>query len=356
MKNVTKNQMDFFKLYDTFLKETRQGKRLQKNGKRLSSSSIEQYLWLRKLLFDFSTTKEFSLHIPIIKKMKKREILAERKYWQLFYNNFTDYLYNDLDCYDNYVGTCIKKIRTFFNYLNIEKDLNVGNFHKQFYIFKEDIDIITLLPEQLNFLIYNKEFENSLPNNLLQTKDIFVFGCTVALRMSDLFNITPNNIEKINGKCYLKVQSKKTNTHTRVVLPEYAIEILKKYSNNKKLIFPVISKAQFNKNVKSLIELTNWADIRIKTRMKRGVPTIVYKDINKKIHFRYCDLITSHTMRRTAITTMLCLRMPENLVRKISGHAPNSKEFFRYVELSQKFMDEETEKMHEQLKNKPLIF
>jgi len=44
--------------------------------------------------------------------------------------------------------------------------------------------------------------------------------------------------------------------------------------------------------------------------------------------------------------------MPENAVRKISGHAPNSKEFYKYVQLSQKYMDNEIEKVFEQIKSK----
>jgi len=56
-------------------------------------------------------------------------------------------------------------------------------------------------------------------------------------------------------------------------------------------------------------------------------------------------------MRRTAITSMLCLGMPEHLVRKISGHAANSKEFFRYVLLSQSFIDDETDKVFDKLAN-----
>jgi intergrase/recombinase len=56
-------------------------------------------------------------------------------------------------------------------------------------------------------------------------------------------------------------------------------------------------------------------------------------------------------MRRTAITNMLCLGMPEHLVRKISGHAANSKEFYRYVQLSQSFIDNETDQFFERVKN-----
>ena len=54
-------------------------------------------------------------------------------------------------------------------------------------------------------------------------------------------------------------------------------------------------------------------------------------------------------MRRTAITTMILLGMPESLVRKISGHAPGSKEFYRYVKYTQNYLDEHTDKVFEKL-------
>jgi hypothetical protein len=47
----------------------------------------------------------------------------------------------------------------------------------------------------------------------------------------------------------------------------------------------------------------------------------------------------SHIMRRTAITTMLMLGMPEYLVRKISGHSANSKAFYRYVNFGQSYIE-----------------
>ena len=56
-------------------------------------------------------------------------------------------------------------------------------------------------------------------------------------------------------------------------------------------------------------------------------------------------------MRRTAITTMLRLQMPEHLVRKISGHAAESKEFHKYVSISQKYLDTETDKVFLKLNN-----
>jgi integrase len=108
----------------------------------------------------------------------------------------------------------MKDLRAFFNYLINEKNLSIGNYHKKFYIYKEEIEIITLQPEQLNFLIHNKGFENALSPTLSKVKDIFVVGCTVALRYSDLINLERSNIEKENYQWYLKVQSKKnSNLH-----------------------------------------------------------------------------------------------------------------------------------------------
>lgn len=327
---ITKKQYDFFKLFDTFLKEMKDGTRKQKNGKPLRQSSIKPYIYLQKRLYDFSIKKNFLLRIYAIDSLKKRELNAEKKYWIKFYNKFTDYLYKDCDCFDNYVNSSIKRLRAFFNYLIEDKDINVGSYHKKFYSVAEDIEIITLIPEQLNFLIYNKEFEDDLSDTLKRTKDMFVFGCTVALRVSDIFKLSHTNVESLNGKHHLKVRSQKTSTLTRISLPDYAVDIINKYPKNQKTIFPKISNNQFNQNIKSLIELTNWTGERIKTRQKRGQAVLVYKNQKTKELYRFCDMVSSHTMRRTAITTMLSLNMPENLVRKISGHAANSKEFFRY--------------------------
>ena len=58
-------------------------------------------------------------------------------------------------------------------------------------------------------------------------------------------------------------------------------------------------------------------------------------------------------MRRTAITTLLNLGMTEVMVRKISGHQANSKEFYKYVNYSQPYIDTELDRVYAQLNRKP---
>ena len=58
-------------------------------------------------------------------------------------------------------------------------------------------------------------------------------------------------------------------------------------------------------------------------------------------------------MRRTAITTLLMLGVDEQVVRKVSGHAPGSKEFYKYVAIAQTYMDHQVKIAFERLTSDP---
>jgi integrase len=249
-----------------------------------------------------------------------------------------------------------KLLKAFFNYLNVHKGINTGTFYKTFHSPSEEIEILVLSPERLNYLVHSKALEEKLNEELKTVKDIFVFGCSVALRFSDLMNLGPANLENTNGRLYLKVQSKKTQTFTRVKLPDYAITILNTYyKTGKRFLLPQCNKVYLNKKIKLLMHAADFTEEVIKTRQKRGIPVCIARN-GTKANFRFCDLITTHSMRRTAITTMLSLGMNEQAVRKISGHAANSKEFYRYVSFAQAYMDNEIDQMHQKLNTKQLEF
>ena len=254
-----------------------------------------------------------------------------------------------MDCFDNYVGSVIKDIRTFFNYLIKERNLSIGNYHQQFYIYKEDVQILTLQPFQLKVLIEQSQIDDNLRSVLKKTRDILVAGCAVALRYSDLMNLKKANLQIQNQQYYLRVQSKKTKIYTNIKLPDYVLEIFKKYSLKNNRLLPYFNIVLLNKYLKELAEYLGWTNEIVKTRQKRGEAIIIYKDVKEKSHYRFCDLVSTHIMRRTAITTMLRLEMPEHLVRKISGHAPNSTEFHKYVAISQNYLDFETDKVFAKL-------
>src|SRR3569623_757341 len=203
-------------LYERFITESERGKRVQTNGKKIGKGTNANYMDTLKLLNKFSEKYIFQLRIRPVKRLNAREFIVEKNNWKKFYNRFTGYLYDNCGYYDNYVGSSVKNIRTFFSYLNKDKNIETGQFYKQFYVRSEDISIFPLMPEELNFLIFNKSFENTLSKRLKEAKDFIVFGCTVALRFSDLNALQKNNIRRINAHYFMVVRSIKTDMETLV--------------------------------------------------------------------------------------------------------------------------------------------
>jgi len=344
------DQEVFFGLLNDFINDSYAGRRLKKNGTRISDGTIRNYEYLQKALTQFSERSTFEIKLHLVHNLTQTEKERANRYWKKFYQKFTNFMYHKLGYFDNYVGLIIKCLRSFFNYLIQDRSINVGVYHQSFYVPVEEISIIALNHEQLNYIIYNEEFnQRIIEHQLEKVKDIFIFGCTVALRVSDLLSISRKNLTIQNEKYYLRVKSKKTGVVTSIKLPEYAIDIVKKYKGQQATLLPNISIAWLGKKLKEMGKLIPDDFEIVKTRERKGKQVIVYKDPKKKKHYQLSDHITTHTMRRTAITTMLNLGMPEHLVRKISGHAVNSREFFRYVQLSQSFIDQETDKIFEQL-------
>ena len=343
--------LNFYSEFERFIQDSKKGRRLQPNGMRLSVGTVDNYRFTLTLVQKFCEAKSFELRIKPASWLNSRELEVECNYWKKFYRQFTNYLYQDCGYFDNYVGLTIKNVRTFFNYLKKGRIPGIGDFHKQFYVRKEEIGIFPLMPEELSFLVHDENFEQSLKKRMKEVKDFFVFGCTVALRFSDLNSLQKNNVRNVNGIHYLAVRSKKTATDTLIKLPSYAVSIIMRYAKLKKRLLPKFNAVNLNKFIKRLLERAGFTQPVILFRNKRGQTIELINDKKENKLFRFCDIATTHTMRRTAITTMLSLGMSEQVVRKISGHSPNSKEFYRYVLWSQTYQDKEIELMHEKLKN-----
>ena len=344
------DKKDVFLLLDEFIRDSSSGKRLKKNGTRISHGTVTNYQYLQKHLVGYADSATFEIKIYIEGNLTQSQKEHAKNYYTKFYRSFTNYLYKQ-GYFDNYVGLIIKTLRSFFNYLLHEKMIDVGSYHRSFFVPVEEIPIITISKEHLQYMLHDETYNELLEkHDLVFIRDIFVFGCTVALRISDLLSLSRKNLIVQGGNYYINVKSKKTGTNTSIKLPPFAVDILKKYyQKDNKTIFPAISIGYINKQLKRIGNLLPDNFEMIKTRERRGQQVIVYKDLDRKQHYTLGDHITAHTMRRTAITNMLTLGMPEHLVRRISGHSPNSKEFFRYVQLSQSFMDQETDRVFDKL-------
>lgn len=332
---------DFTQLFQQFITKSKNGTHKQLNGKRLRPIVIEKYIGALDTIRRFQSETSVDLHICDLKNTQRRKALLEHKRWTKLVKQLSSYLFSR-GCHDNYVGTQFKIIKTFLNFVTKEKFIDCSGIINCFKTLGEKIPIIVLDKEQLAYLSGNQEFEKGLSERLLKTKDVFVVGCYTGLRFSDLMKLKPLNLERNNGVQYLRVIAGKTSAETIIKLPEYVASIFTKYKKNGRLL-PLISNGQLNKNIKLLCEKAGWTNIIGKKRSQSGIDKTILKNGKP---YRFCDLVTTHTMRRTAITNLLLLGMPELMVRQISGHSPGSKAFYRYVIFAQKYMDTEIDSVH----------
>jgi integrase len=344
-------EYELIPLFIQLIRHLQNGKRTNTEGKKVRSGTLTNYKNTLRLFKLLEEKLDEKLIILELKGSNKREFLKVRKHYEALYKNFTGFLYKDLNYFDNTVGSNIKTLRAFFNWLNRHKNINTGLFYKDFIVQKEEIAILTLSLEQLKLLIFDKEFEDSLPDHLQRTKDLFVIGCTTGLRFSDLRNLKKSNILYRDGQVYLNTKTKKTGTDVLVKLPDYAESIFRKYTKVSKSFLPAYSLNRFNNNVKKIGELAGWTQPFLKQREQNGKTKEFSKRNKDGKPLRFCDMLSSHTMRRTAITSYLMLGMPEHFVRRISGHSGNSKAFYRYVALAQTIMDTEIEKAHSKIRD-----
>jgi integrase len=344
---IAKNQQAaLLPLYRKFIRDSKTGKRIGFKGKRISPGTLNNYRVVLKHLTAFEIKRGHAVQLPLCKGNSKLESRRAVKQWRSLYAEYTAYLYKQ-GCKDNYVGLHIGKLRTFFNWAKNVCYLPLRGYAEVFRKLAEEPPVLTISTERLKILM-DENWVNRLDADQQTTRNLLLFGCTVGLRYGDLRSLTKNNLLNFDGNTYLINTSTKTDTEVCIKLPDYCLDIIQSYRMNKKLL-PYPSLSAFNKNLKTLGEFAGWTEIVEKKRMSNNKLTTM-KTSKGKTH-RFCDLMSSHMMRKTAITTLLMAGVPEHAVRRLSGHAGNSREFLRYVRYSQAFLDAHTDNTFARLKN-----
>jgi integrase len=326
------------------------------SGKLISRGVIRNYEFALQLLLQYEATLSEPLRIMSLNKASMAETQKEARYWQKFFDGFSRFLYNFKGHGDNYVSGIFKIVKTVFNHLRRKTGLQTGEFHRGFRLPTYHFEPVVLLPEQLHFLISSQDFHESLPAHLRRTKDIFILGCTTGLRVSDLMGLKSQNLLTLRDEIRLVVHTRKTGTRVEIPLPAYCVEIIKRYRRKAgNYALPRLSSTNLNIQIKELGRRAGW-DWPVAKYCSRKGKLVEQKNPKSGESWKFYQHLTTHTMRRTAITSLLMLGVEEAVVRKISGHAAGSKEFFRYIALAQSYMDNQVRLAHKRLAESPDIY
>lgn len=179
-------------------------------------------------------------------------------------------------------------------YMAIRKGFIKENPYKYFPIKTSEVHRKFLSIDEVTHVI-NMDL-SGYPPILSIVRDMFLFGCFTALRISDVMSLRVENIKLGDGVATLELKIIKTERLLRIPLLDMALDIVKKYAltlgkDKNQLIFPRIANQTVNRMLKDLMGVAK---------------------IDKHISF--------HCARHTCASNLLEAGVPIEQVKEILGH------------------------------------
>jgi integrase len=160
-------------------------------------------------------------------------------------------------------------------------------------------------------------------DTMLTQRDIFIFQCLTACRVSDLVRLTINSIDKDHILNYIAVKTKKSRQNViSVPLNEQAQKLVEKYKDvdKKGRLFPFTDLQKYNYAIKDVCRLCD-----IDRLIDKLNP--VTQNEEKMPLWR---LASSHLARRTFAGNAYNKVQDPNIICSMTGHVEGSQAFSRY--------------------------
>lgn len=258
-------------------------------------SSLKDYKSFRNSILDFQLLLNKNLEI-----LDFNLTLLEK---------YFDFIFGDREYNEHYItrgkldGKTIKKrfdtLKTFYNWCLLYKKLEVQDILNDIIIFKKDNDFtkitkdvkrVSLTIQQVQ-LIKNYPYE-SLSSPEKKSREMFLVVLYTGMRISDLTTLRKEHIFFDKERIFIKRKSVKTKKIYEVEIDKFIYQIIEKNNFNMKLL----SDQKSNLYIK--VFLSKIPEFQIETIYENN-------SVNPPKKYKYYELITFHTGRRTFITNLI---------------------------------------------------
>ncbi len=187
--------------------------------------------------------------------------------------------------------------------IDISRDLSYFKYKAE-----REIPIVYLSFEEIEEIKKVKD----LPDYLSNARDWLIISCYTGQRVSDFMRFTPEMISSNGAMKTLEITQEKTGKQIVIPLLPEVIEIL----NNRGGQFPrVISDQRYNDYIKEVCRSAKINGLmlgKLACKTENGIRGVVDK-------YHKCDLITSHTGRRSFATNFYG-KIPTAFLKELTGH------------------------------------
>ncbi|MBU3926710.1 MAG: site-specific integrase [Bacteroidetes bacterium] len=211
----------------------------------------------------------------------------------VFIRDFEFYLKTERKCAHNTTTKYIKNFQKIIRIALANGWMKVNPFSNiKFHLDEVDMDFLT--EQELNVLL-NKELTIE---RLQQVKDVYLFCCFTGLAFVDVKSLVYTDIEKKDGKLWIKKRRQKTKNWCNIPMLEPAVHIMNKYRSHplcqkNGTVLPVLTNQKMNAYLKEIADVCG---------------------INKNL--------STHTARHTFATTVtLANQISIEVVSKMLGHS-----------------------------------
>ena len=306
------------------------------NGKRVRSrESLSDYIGryvremesgerlnIHKLRYGLSTIKNYKGFIiqfdEFCKAMHKRYDFGDIDL--KFYDDFVAY-FTAKDYSINTIGRHVKELKIIMRAAREEGLHDNGLIEsRKFRVLTAEVENIYLTESEIR-AIAEVDLKGDKHRDI--ARDIFLVGCYTAQRFSDYSTINEGNIRTLDNDQKV-IDLKQQKTGNKVVIPiraELQI-ILDKYENH----LPKAYEQKVNKYIKEIAREAGIVDMVEVSYVESG---------EKKSHLvEKCELVKTHTARRSGATNMYLAGIPTIAIMKITGHK-TEKEFMKYIKITE---------------------
>ncbi|GAA4000836.1 site-specific integrase [Hymenobacter fastidiosus] len=254
-------------------------------------------------------------HLRSYATTRKTELPFDRVDVRL-YHDLVDYFITECQLSNGTINNQLKRVKAVMGHA-VELGLTENRSYERFKLLDyTENDIVYLTQEEFQIIVTS---DLSMNERLDRVRDLFVLGCTTALRFSDLNKVSVDQVR--DG--VLTVRQQKTREWVYIDLNQYSRNILQKYPNG----LPRISEQKYNKYLKELGQVCG-IDSSIQVVRIQGTKRI------EEIVPKY-ELMTSHIARKTFTTLSLAADMPVPVIKQYTGHS-SDKTFQRYAKVTDK--------------------